>query len=254
MSIIPELLAPAGNFASLRVALQSGANSVFFGIGDFNMRASASLNFGEADLSEIVGLCSEKGAKSYLTLNTLMYNSDLERMRKYVDLAKETGVTAIIAADIATIVYARKKGVSVHLSTQMSVSNIEGVRFYAQYCDCIVLARELTLEQIKEIVDQVKKENIVGPKGELVKIEVFAHGALCVSVSGRCGMSLFHQGKSANRGQCSQICRRPYKVTDLANGKELVIDNNYVMSSADLCTIGFLPELVAAARICCYCN
>lgn len=246
MKNVPELLAPAGNFSSLKVAIQSGADSVFFGIGDFNMRASASVNFQESDLPKIVSMCKSAGVKSYLTLNTLMYNSDLGMMRKCVDLVKQSGVDAIIAADIATILYAREQGVNVHLSTQMSVSNIEGVRFYAQFCDAIVLARELTLEQVKEIIKQIESENIVGPNGDLVKIEVFAHGALCVSVSGRCGMSLYHQNRSANKGQCSQICRRPYKVTDIANGKEMIVDNNYIMSSADLCTIGFLPELVAA--------
>jgi len=241
---IPEILAPAGSFASLRAAIKAGCDSIFFGISDFNMRATASNNFSEEDLPKLTSLCKEHGIKTYMTLNTVMYDSDLERMRRTIDLAKQHHVTAIIAADMATIAYAREIGVEVHISTQISISNIEGVKFYSQFSDRLVLARELKLEQVAAIVDQIKERKIKGPSGKLVEIEVFAHGALCVSVSGRCGMSLYAYDRSANRGQCTQVCRKKYKVTDMANGKELVIDNNFIMSSADLCTIGMLPQLV----------
>jgi len=241
---IPKILAPAGSFASLRTALEAGCDAVYFGVGDFNMRATASINFAEDDLPEIVELCKAKNVETNLTLNTIMYNSDIERMHRMVKLVKEAGVNAIIAADMATILYAREQGVDVHVSTQVSISNIETVRFFSQYSDRLVLARELTLDQVAEIVEQVKAEDIRGPKGELVEIEVFAHGALCVSVSGRCGMSLFYANRSANRGKCTQVCRRKFTVTDTATNQSLDIDNNYVMSSADLATIGFIPELV----------
>lgn len=243
---IPEILAPAGSFASLRAAIKAGCDSVFFGISDFNMRATASNNFSEEDLAKVTSLCKKYKVKTYLTLNTVMYDSDLDRMRRIIDLAKKHHLTAIIAADMATIAYAREKGVEVHISTQISISNIEGVKFYSQFSDRLVLARELNLGQVASIVRQIKEQKIKGPSGRLVEIEVFAHGALCVSVSGRCGMSLYGYNRSANKGQCAQVCRRKYKVTDLVNGKELVIDNNYVMSSADLCTIGMLPQLVEA--------
>jgi len=243
---MPEILAPAGSFASLRAAIKAGCDSVFFGISDFNMRASASNNFTEADLPKLTSLCKQHHIKTYMTLNTVMYDSDLERMRRTIDLAKQHHVTAIIAADMATIAYAREIGVEVHVSTQISISNIEGVKFYSQFSDRLVLARELRLEQVASIIEQIKQRKIKGPSGRLVEIEVFAHGALCVSVSGRCGMSLYAYDRSANKGQCTQVCRKKYKVTDMTNGKELVIDNNYIMSSADLCTIGFLPQLVEA--------
>ena len=241
---IPKILAPAGSFASLRTALDAGCDAVYFGVGDFNMRATASTNFAEEDLSEVVKLCREKKVETNITLNTIMYNSDMARMRRMVNLASDAGVSAVIAADMATILYAREQGVDVHVSTQVSISNIETVRFFAQYSDRLVLARELTLDQVAEIVEQIKSEDIRGPKGELIEIEVFAHGALCVSVSGRCGMSLFCANRSANRGKCTQACRRKFRVTDTATNQSLDIDNNYVMSSADLATIGFLPELV----------
>ncbi len=241
---IPKILAPAGSFASLRAALEAGCDAVYFGVGDFNMRATASVNFAKEDLGKIVKLCKEKNVETNLTLNTLMYNSDLKRMRNMVNLAKKAGISALIAADMATILYARKKKMDVHVSTQVSISNIETVKFFSQYSDRLVLARELTLDQVAEIVKQIKAEDICGPKGELVEIEVFAHGALCVAVSGRCSMSLFHTNRSANRGQCAQVCRRKFRVTDVSTGQSLDVDNNYVMSSADLATIGFLPELV----------
>jgi U32 family peptidase len=243
---IPEILAPAGSFASLRAAIKAGCDSVFFGISDFNMRATASNNFTQEDLPKLTSLCKENKVKTYLTLNTVMYDSDLDRMRMVVDLAKKHHVTAIIAADMATIAYAREQGVEVHISTQISISNIEGVKFYSQFSDRLVLARELRLEQVAAIIEQIKERKIKGPSGRLVEIEVFAHGALCVSVSGRCGLSLHAYDRSANKGMCTQICRKKYKVTDEATGKELVVDNNFIMSSADLCTIGFLQELVKA--------
>lgn len=251
--ILPKILAPAGSFASLRTAIKTGCDSVYFGISDFNMRATASANFAQEDLPEIVALCQvggtnpeQKKIETCLTINTLLYDSDLERMRQTVDMAKKAGVSAIIAADMATILYARAQKMEVHISTQLSISNIESVKFYAQYSDRLVLARELTLEQVAQIITQIRELDIRGPSGQLVEIEVFAHGALCVSVSGRCGMSLYNYNRSANRGKCAQVCRRKFKMTDVSTGQELVVDNNYVMSSADLCTIGFLPELVRA--------
>jgi putative protease len=243
---IPKILAPAGSFASLQTALKAGCDSVYFGIGDFNMRATASVNFKEEDLPEIVKLCKSKNVETCLTVNNLLFDSDLELMRRTVDLAEKHGVDAIIAADMATIIYAQQKNIGVHISTQVSISNFEEVKFYAQYADRLVLARELTLEQVAKIIQQIKKNKITGPAGELVEIEVFGHGALCVSVSGRCAMSLFHYNRSASRGNCAQVCRHRFRVTDLANGKALDIDNNFIMSSADLCTIGLLSELVKA--------
>ncbi len=239
-----EILAPAGSFDALVAAINAGCNAVYFGIGDMNMRATAASNFKPEDMPQIVNLCKEKGVKAYLTLNTLVYDQEIEQMQKIVDTAKKAGIDAVIAADIATITYAKSIGLEVHISTQLSISNIEGVRFYSQYSDRIVLARELSLEQVKEICTQIKMQNITGPSGKLVEIEVFAHGALCVAVSGRCAMSLYCYNTSANRGRCTQICRRRYKVIDIDTGKELEVDNNYVMSSSDLCTIGMLDKLI----------
>lgn len=241
-----ELLAPAGSFDSLQAAINAGCDSVYFGIADFNMRATAAKNFTLENLSQVVDICTKAGVKTYLTVNTLLYNDELDIMREIVGAAKKTGVTAIIAADFATIQYARSIGVEVQISTQVSISNIESLKFYSQFADRVVLARELSLEQMKEIYEDIKKCDIRGPKGELVELEVFAHGALCVAVSGRCAMSLYCYGPSANRGKCTQVCRRQYKVTDIETGKELIVDNNYIMSPADLCTIGMLPELVDA--------
>ncbi len=239
-----EILAPAGSFETLRTAIDAGADSVFFGIADFNMRATAAANFQREDLPEVVRLCEESEVRTYLTVNTVLYSSELNKMREVVEAAKKAGVSAVIAADMATIQYCNEIGIPVHISTQLSVSNIETVKFYSQFADCIVLARELTLEQVKEIMSYVRENKITGPSGDLLKIEVFAHGAMCVAVSGRCAMSLHCYNTSANRGKCTQICRRRYKVTDLDTGQELEVDNNYVMSAADLCTIGLLPELV----------
>jgi putative protease len=240
-----EILAPAGSFEALRAAINAGADSVFFGIADFNMRASAAVNFTFDNLVEVVELCHQNKVKAYVTVNTVLYNDDMAMMQKTIDAVAEAGADAIIAADMAAVMYARRQGVRVHLSTQLSISNTEAVKFYAKYADVMVLARELTLEQMKGICDDIKKQEITGPSGELVKIEVFAHGALCVAVSGRCGMSLFSTNTSANKGKCSQVCRRTFKVIDDRTGQQMTVDNNYVMSTADLCTVGMMPELVA---------
>ena len=241
-----EIMSPAGNFECLASAIKAGANSVYFGVEQLNMRARAANNFTLADLGEIVKICSEKNVKTYLTLNTIMYDHDIILMKKICDAAKKEGVSAVIASDISAISYANSIGLEVHISTQQNVSNMEAVRFYAKFADVIVLARELTLSQVKKICDDIKKENIKGPNGELVRIELFAHGALCVAVSGKCYMSLGTYNASANRGACLQNCRRSYKVTDNETGDELVIDNEYVMSPSDLCTIGFIDKLIDA--------
>jgi putative protease len=241
-----KLLAPAGSFDTLRAAINAGADEVFFGITNFNMRATAAANFKNEDLPEVVKICKEHNVKTNLTVNTVMYNEDLNTMKNVIDKAVTAGVDSIIASDLATIMYAQNKNIEVHISTQVSISNIEAVKFFAKFSDRIVLARELSIEQVAEICSEIKKQNIKGPKGELVEIEVFAHGALCVAVSGRCAMSLYCYNSSANKGQCTQMCRRRYKVTDIDSGKELIVDNNYIMSSADLCTIGMLDYLVAS--------
>jgi len=245
-SNLPELLAPAGDFETLRTAIEAGADAVYFGVGDMNMRASAAKNFAIEDLPKIANLCKENNVNTYITINTLLYNDELVQMKNLVDKVKEADITAIIASDLSTILYAKEKEVEVHISTQLSISNIESLKFYSRFADRVVLARELNLDQQKEIADQIKAQHITGPKGELVEIEVFAHGALCVAVSGRCSMSLYCYDRSANRGKCTHICRRAYKVTDLETGQELKIDNNYVMSASDLCTIGMLDKLVDA--------
>ncbi len=241
-----EIMSPAGNFECLAAAIKAGANSIYFGVEQLNMRARAANNFALADLSEIVKICSEKNVKSYLTLNTIMYDHDMNLMKKICDAAKKSGVSAVIASDISAISYANSIGLEVHISTQQNVSNMEAVKFYSKFADVIVLARELTLCQVKKICEEIKKENIKGPNGELVRIELFAHGALCVAVSGKCYMSLGTYNASANRGACLQNCRRSYKVTDNETGDELVIDNEYVMSPKDLCTIGFIDKLIDA--------
>lgn len=239
-----EIMAPAGSFESLQAAIQAGTGSVYFGVEQLNMRAKAALNFKVEELSKVVKICKEKNVKTYLTLNTVMYDNDLQLIKQICDQAKQAGITAIIACDVAVMQYAKSVGMEVHLSTQVNVSNIEAVRFYAQFADVIVLARELTLEQIKHIVNQIKEQNICGPKGELIQIEIFVHGALCVSISGKCYMSLARENKSANRGACVQVCRRSYKLTDEETGDELVVDNKYIMSPKDLCTIGFLDKII----------
>lgn len=239
-----EIMAPVGSYESLAAAIQGGADSVYFGVEQLNMRAKSSINFTINDLKEIVRIANENNLKTYLTINTVVYNHELAVMRQIVDAAKENGVTAIIAADQAVIMYARKKGVEVHISTQVNISNTEAIEFYAPYADVMVLARELSLKQMEEIVSSIETNNIRGPKGELIKIEIFAHGALCMAVSGKCYLSLHHHNASANRGACLQNCRRSYEVTEKETGYKLEIDNEYIMSPKDLCTIGFLDRIV----------
>lgn len=241
-----EIMAPAGSFDCLLAAIQGGANSVYFGIGHLNMRSHSANNFCREDLGEIMRICRSYGVKAYMTLNITLYQNDLEAARATLDAAKEAGVDAIIASDMAAIMYCRKIGLEVHISTQLSISNLESLRFYAQFADVVVLARELTLEQVCEIRDGIEREHICGPSGELVRIELFVHGALCMAVSGKCYMSLAAYGTSANRGACLQVCRRGYDVTDYETGNELLIDNKYIMSPKDLCTIEFLDKIIDA--------
>lgn len=239
-----ELLAPVGSFESLHAAINAGCDSIFFGITQLNMRAKAAHNFTFKDMEEIAKVCHEKNIKAYLTLNTLLYNHDLTLAHKIIDKVKETGIDAIIASDMAAIMYANQVGVNVHLSTQLSISNIETVKFYSKFSDVVVLARELTLPMIKDICTQIKEQDIRGVNGELMEVEVFGHGAMCVAVSGRCSMSLLTDNSSANRGACRQNCRRRYRVIDKDTNTELEIENDYVMSPSDLCTVGMLDELI----------
>ena len=239
-----EIMAPAGNFECLRAAIQGGADSVYFGVGHLNMRSHSANNFQPEDLSEVVRICREAGVKSYMTLNIVLYQEDLEPMRKALDAALAAGVDAIIASDMAAISYCRKSGREVHISTQLSISNVESLRFYSQFADVVVLARELNLDQVKEIYETIVRENICGPSGKPVRIEMFAHGALCMAISGKCYLSLHTYGASANRGACYQICRRGYEVTDLETGNKLNIDNKYIMSPKDLCTIDFMDRII----------
>lgn len=239
-----ELMAPAGGFDALQAALDNGADSVYFGVDQLNMRARATMNFTLGDLEEIVEKCSSRGVKTYLTLNTIIYNHDLSLIKTVVNRVKESGITAIIASDQAIIGYAKSQGVDVHISTQLNITNIETVKFYALFANVMVLSRELSLRQVKEICDGVIEEDVRGPNGELVRIEVFGHGALCMAVSGKCYLSLHTSNSSANRGACVQNCRRKYKVIDLEDGHELEIDNEYIMSPKDLCTIDFLDQLI----------
>ena len=241
-----NIMAPAGNFECLHAAIQGGADSVYFGVEKLNMRSHSANNFKMTDLQEICDICRKHGVETYLTLNIVLYNEDLEDMRRTLDAAKAAGVTAVIASDMAAIIYARQIGVEVHISTQLSISNSEALRFYAQYADVIVLARELNLHQVKEIKDIIDREGITGPSGKPVRIEMFAHGALCMAISGKCYLSLHEYGASANRGSCYQICRRGYEVTDLETGNRLVVDNKYIMSPKDLCTIEFMDKIIDA--------
>lgn len=241
-----EIMAPAGNFECLQAAIQGGADSVYFGVERLNMRSHSANNFKMEDLEEIVRICSEASVKTYLTLNIILYNEDLEDMRRTLDAAKKAGVDAVIASDMAAIEYARQIGVEVHISTQLSISNSESLRFYARFADVIVLARELNLKQVKEIKSIIDRDNICGPSGRKVEIEMFAHGALCMAISGKCYLSLHEYGASANRGSCYQICRRGYQVRDVETGNELVVDNKYIMSPKDLCTIEFMDKIIDA--------
>lgn len=241
-----EIMAPAGNFECLAAAIQGGADSVYFGVGTLNMRSRSANNFTPEDLPELVRICRGAGVKTYMTLNIVLYQQDLAPMREALDAAKQAGVDAIIASDIAAIQYCRSIGLEVHISTQLSISNVEALRFYAQFADVVVLARELDLHQVKEIHDTIVRDRICGPSGDLVRIEMFAHGALCMAISGKCYLSLHSYGASANRGECFQICRRGYEVTDLETGHKLNIDNKYIMSPKDLCTIDFMDKIVDA--------
>ena len=237
-------MAPAGNFECLRAAIQGGADSVYFGVGQLNMRSHSANNFIPDDLAEVVRICREAGVKSYLTLNIVLYQEDLPAMRQTLDAAAAAGVDAIIASDMAAIMYCRSIGLEVHISTQLSISNVEALRFYAQFADVVVLARELNLDQVKDIYETIQRDCICGPSGNLVRIEMFAHGALCMAISGKCYLSLHSYGASANRGACYQVCRRGYEVTDLDTGNKLLIDNKYIMSPKDLCTIEFMERII----------
>lgn len=241
-----EIMAPVGSWESLTAAAQGGADAIYFGIEGLNMRSKSSVNFSLDDLNTIAAWCHERHMKSYLTVNTIIYDDDIDYMHKIVDTARQAGITAIIACDMATIVYARQVGVEVHISTQVNVSNSEAVRFYSQWADVMVLARELNLDQVKKIYDTIERDNVRGPHGEPLRIEMFCHGALCMAISGKCYMSLHQTGASANRGACRQMCRRSYIVTDRDTGEELAIDNKYIMSPKDLKTIHFLNKMVDA--------
>ena len=237
-------MAPAGSFECLQAAIQGGADSVYFGVGRLNMRSRSASNFLPEDLQEVVGICHRAGVKAYLTLNVTLYAEDLAAMRETLVAARDASVDAVIAFDMAVIGACRELGLEVHISTQMSVSNIESLRFWARYADVVVLARELSLTQVKAIHEAIVRENICGPSGKQVRIEMFVHGALCMAVSGKCFLSLHNCGASANRGACLQLCRRGYRVTDLETGTEMEVDNKYIMSPKDLCTIEFLPMIV----------
>ena len=241
-----EIMAPAGSFDCLLAAIQGGADSVYFGIGHLNMRSHSANNFAREDLPEIIRICRAYGVKAYMTLNITLYTEDLQAAYDTLDAAKAAGVDAIIATDMAAILYCRKIGLEVHISTQLSISNIEALRFYAQFADVVVLARELNLFQVKDIHQAILREGIVGPAGKPVRIEMFAHGAFCMAVSGKCYLSLAAWGASANRGACLQVCRRGYLVTDYETGNEIHIDNKYLMSPKDLCTIEFMDKFVEA--------
>ena len=239
-----EIMAPVGSYESLHAAIEAGADAIYFGVEGLNMRSRSSVNFTLDDLRNIASICDAAGVKTYLTVNTIIYDGELEKMRAVIDAVKESGISAIIASDIAAISYARSIDVEVHISTQLNVTNIEAVRFFAQFADVVVLARELNLDQVKAIADAIKAENICGPKGQPVRIEMFCHGALCMAISGKCYMSLHQMNSSANRGACNQICRRSYIVTDRETGDELEIDNKYIMSPKDLKTIHFIDKMV----------
>ena len=241
-----EIMAPVGSYESLHAAINAGTDAVYFGVEGLNMRSRSSANFTLDELRNISDICDRAGVKSYLTVNTIMYDNDMPQMRSIIDAVADSGISAIIASDIAAIMYARSRGVEVHISTQCNVSNIEAVRFYAAYADVVVLARELSLDQVRAIADAIEAENICGPHGRRVRIEMFCHGALCMAVSGKCYLSLHQMNSSANRGACTQICRRGYTVTDRETGDQLDIENKYIMSPKDLKTIHFLDRMIDA--------
>ncbi len=239
-------MAPAGNFECLQAAIQGGADSVYFGIGRLNMRSRSANNFAPEDLPEIVRICREAGVRTYMTLNIILYGADIPAAHEALDAARAAGVDAVIASDMAVILYCRQIGLEVHISTQLSISNYEALAFYARYADVVVLARELNLDQVADIHRQIVENDLRGPSGQLVRIEMFAHGAFCMAISGKCYLSLHTYGASANRGACMQVCRRGYEVTDLETGTQLQIDNEYIMSPKDLCTIAFMDKFIAA--------
>lgn len=239
-------MAPVGSYESLSAALAAGADAVYFGVEGLNMRSRSSANFTLDDLREIVSRCREHGVKTYLTVNTIVYDGEMEKLEGIVAAAAEAGISAVIASDVAVFAACRRHGVDVHISTQCNISNIEAVRFYSVFADVMVLARELSLEQVKAISDTIEAENICGPSGKRVRIEMFCHGALCMAVSGKCYLSLHQMNSSANRGACTQICRRGYGVTDLETGDELTVENKYIMSPKDLKTIHFLDRMIDA--------
>jgi len=241
-----EIMAPVGSYESLMAAIQAGAGSVYFGVEQLNMRARSSNNFSIDDLKKITEIAHSKGVKTYLTVNVVVFDTELDQLHQIIDAAKGAGISAIIASDISAIVYARQVGVEVHISTQVNITNIEAVRFYAQYADVVVLAREMNVDRVGEISKQIREQNITGPSGQLVKLEMFVHGALCMAVSGKCYLSLHELNSSANRGGCMQVCRRAYLITDKETGAELEVDNEYIMSPKDLRTIHFLNKLLDA--------
>lgn len=241
-----EIMAPVGSYESLHAAIEAGTDAIYFGVEGLNMRSRSSVNFTLDDLRNIASICDKAGVKTYLTVNTIIYDGELDKMRAVIDAVKESGISAIIASDIAAITYARSIGVEIHISTQLNVTNIEAVRFFARFADVMVLARELNLDQVKSIADAIERDDIRGPKGERVRIEMFCHGALCMAVSGKCYLSLHEMNSSANRGACTQICRRGYTVTDRETGDQLDIENKYIMSPKDLKTIHFLNKMIDA--------
>jgi putative protease len=239
-----EIMAPAGSYESLMAAIQGGADSVYFGVEQLNMRAASTNNFSLEDLRNIVSTCKKNRLKSYLTVNVVVFDHEIEQMHRIIDAAVESGITAVIASDLSVINYAFAAGMEIHLSTQLNITNIESLKFYAQWADVVVLARELNLDQVSHIYNNIKEQDIRGPGGDLIKIEMFAHGALCMAVSGKCYLSLHENNKSANRGECYQTCRKSYLATNTESGYELEIDNEYIMSPKDLCTIGFLDKMI----------
>jgi putative protease len=241
-----EIMAPAGSYESLIAAIQGGADSVYFGAEQLNMRAASSNNFTLDDLREIVSICRKNGLKSYITVNVVVYDHEIDQMHRIIDAAVSNGISAVIASDLSVINYAFSKGIEVHLSTQLNITNTESLKFYSRWADVAVLARELNLEQVRYIHDAIRDQDIRGPKGEPVRIEMFAHGALCMAISGKCYLSLHENNKSANRGECYQTCRKSYLATNSESGYELEIDNEYIMSPKDLCTIGFLDKMIEA--------
>lgn len=241
-----EIMSPVGSYESLSAAINAGAGSVYFGVGKMNMRSRSAANFTHDDLQNITDICRQHGVKSYLTVNTIVYNDELDEVKSLLDLAKKCGVSAIIASDFAVLTYCKQIGLEIHISTQCNITNIEAVRFYSQFADVVVLAREVQLAKAAAIAQQIEEENICGPRGEKIRLEMFVHGALCMAVSGKCYLSLDNLNYSANRGACLQPCRRAYLVKDMDNELELAVDNKYIMSPKDLCTIGFLDKMLKA--------